>query len=631
MTLDRALVVAALPAYDIGNEIGRGGWGIVLEARHKQLQRVVAIKQLPRAFAADDTVRGRFIAEAQLLASLDHPHIVPVYDFVEHDGLCLIVMEKLVGGTVWSRFTGEGMSMNAACAVTLATCAAMQCAHTQGILHRDIKPENLLFTEGEVLKVTDFGIAKVVGGQDTLATKAGEVLGTPAYMAPEQARAQELTPATDVYATGVMLYELLAGQLPFPEDADALTTLYRHAFDAPAPLSDAAPRVPPEIAAVVMQAIATDPADRFSSAEAFGVALAEAATAAWGPGWLGQGDTPVMGASRIVAATERASSPARAEWAAAGDHQPAPSAVQPSSATPPRESPAPPTEASPAAAKAPPTERTRPSVAVHRHARPLDEIDAAELVPVSQVLQRPRRPVRLALCAVALLALAFAVALVGVGSPTYAPGSGSTLTLNGVPVGEQAVELDLARPVTVAGTSAPGSQPGPRVTLELSALGIPLGSASATAPPTASGSFTVEVDASGARYLVPGQVTGRVVVGEGDDADRREFPVRSKQSPLLTVPGIAGIALVLFLGAYAESLLRSRRRGRKAVAAPAGLAVIGVLAGAAAVATAWLTGSDEPVMGTLVICGALGAAAGIVASIAAAQSAQRRRPRPRRA
>ena len=144
--LDRKLVEEALPSYEIGGELGRGGWGVVLSGRHRDLGRDVAIKQLPRAFAADANVRARFLAEARVLAALDHPHIVPVYDFVERDGLCLLVMERLSGGTVWSRFTEQGVSMDDACAIVLATCAALDAAHAHGVLHRDIKPENLMFT-----------------------------------------------------------------------------------------------------------------------------------------------------------------------------------------------------------------------------------------------------------------------------------------------------------------------------------------------------------------------------------------------------------------------------------------------------------------------------------------------------
>src|SRR5881227_1627337 len=125
MALDQEAVAAALPLYEVEGELGHGAWGLVIAGRHRQLGRDVAIKQLPRAFGADPAVRSRFIAEARLLASLDHPHIVPLYDYVEYDGLCLLVMERLTGGTVWSRFHREGFTPQGACAVLLGTCAGL--------------------------------------------------------------------------------------------------------------------------------------------------------------------------------------------------------------------------------------------------------------------------------------------------------------------------------------------------------------------------------------------------------------------------------------------------------------------------------------------------------------------------
>ena len=309
MTLDRKEVEAALPGYEIGGELGRGGWGIVVEARHRRLGREVAIKQLPRAFAADPSVRSRFVAEARVLASLDHPHIVPVFDYVEADGLCLLVMEKLPGGTVWRRFINDGLTMESSCAVMLATCAGLHAAHQRGILHRDIKPENLMFSGSGVLKVTDFGIAKVLGGTRTRATRVGEVVGTPSYMAPEHAMGMTLGPPADVYAAGVVLFELLSGRLPFSDDGDALAIVYRHVHEAPADLRELAPLVPASIAAVVMQAIAPRPENRYPTAEVFGVALADAAGAAWGPGWASaRTDVIVMGSTPIVSAIERSPS-----------------------------------------------------------------------------------------------------------------------------------------------------------------------------------------------------------------------------------------------------------------------------------------------------------------------------------
>jgi len=616
--LDRDLVAAALPAYELGGELGRGGWGVVLDGRHRQLGREVAIKELPRAFAADPTVRARFVSEARLLAGFDHPHIVPVYDFVEVDGLCLLVMEKLPGGTVWKRFTADGLSMDQACAITLAACAALHCAHGQGVLHRDIKPENLLFSGGRVLKVTDFGIAKVVGGSKTLATRAGEVLGTPAYMAPEQAQGKELSPATDVYATGTMLYELLSGRLPFSEEGDVLAVVFRHVYEQPAQLTDVAPQIPREVSEVVMRSIATDPAERFDSAEAFGLALAEAATAAWSPGWLGRGDLQVMSAPAIVAVTERASGPVAGRPVAPGVAVPV--------------GPAPVTEVQNLARPSVPTALVRPSITVHRGGGRLEDIDAGDLIPVSEVLQRPPSATVPVLVSLVLVLVTVALALVGLGPPRYPPDLGPELTINGAVAGAAPLRLDLTEPVVVAGRLDDGSPSAITTGLRFSVAGVPLASVSTTAGAAPDGSFSTSLDASGLRYLVAGRATATVELRQANGAElgRRTFPVTTSQPPLLSAPGIAGIGLTLFVLAYAESLLRARRRGRKRYAAPLGMLAVGALGGVAATAAAWLLAGREPGPRTAVAGAVVGAAAGLASVVAAARSASRRRFRTRR-
>jgi len=376
VSLDREQVESALPAYEIGGELGRGGWGVVLEGRHRRLGREVAIKQLPRAFGSDPGVRARFIAEARLLAALDHPHIVPVHDYVESDGLCLLVMEKLSGGTVWDRFQRDGLPMETSVAIALAACAGLHAAHQHGTLHRDVKPENLMFSASGVLKVTDFGIAKVVGGSKTMATRAGEVLGTPSYMAPEHAKGAELGPQADVYATAVTLYELLSGRLPFSDEGDAIAVLYRHVNEQPTPLGDVAPEVPQPIADVVMRAMAPSAEDRFESAEAFGVALADAAGAAWGPGWASErAGIGVMGSAPIVSALER-TTPSTAAATVSASPVAAPSAMDAPTAAA-----APPTMAAPARAAT----TVFPSAGgVTRHAIP-EMPESPELEPLEEV------------------------------------------------------------------------------------------------------------------------------------------------------------------------------------------------------------------------------------------------------
>jgi serine/threonine protein kinase len=310
MSVDRELLSRVLPAYDIGDELGAGGWGVVVAGQHRQLDRRVAIKQLPAQLSADPAVRRRFIAEARVLASLDHPHVVPVYDFVERDGVCVLVMELLPGGTLRSRAgDGAGLSAPKAVALSLACASGLSAAHRRGILHRDVKPENMLFAASGVLKVTDFGIAKVIGGADTVMTRVGAVLGTPAYIAPEQVLGAELSPATDVYGLATMLYQLLAGVFPFSHDGPAVALLFKHAHEAPRPLRDVAPQVPEAVAAVVMRGLATDPAQRFDTAESFGVALAQAGTKAWHAGWLWTEQVPILDAEAIVNAAGYPSAP----------------------------------------------------------------------------------------------------------------------------------------------------------------------------------------------------------------------------------------------------------------------------------------------------------------------------------
>jgi serine/threonine protein kinase len=305
MTVDRQLLEQCLPGYEVAEEIGRGGWGVVLRGRHRKLGREVAIKQLPAGVGDDPAARERFLAEARIVASLDHPHLVPLFDYVEHEGTCVIVMELLSGGTLWDRFRDDGLAPDEAIAAVLAALVALDHAHERGVLHRDLKPENLLFSSSGVLKIADFGIAKDLAAASSKSTLAGAVVGTPAYMAPEQADGSPVTPATDVYSAAAMLYELLSGALPFPGDQDVITQLVRKTTTDPVPLVVAAPAFEGPVADVVMRALARDPAARIPTAMDFARELAVAATALFGPGWLRQCSVSVLGAGQIVSSTEQ--------------------------------------------------------------------------------------------------------------------------------------------------------------------------------------------------------------------------------------------------------------------------------------------------------------------------------------
>jgi serine/threonine protein kinase len=629
MTLDQEAVSDALPSYDVGGELGRGGWGVVLAGKHRQLGRDVAIKQLPRAFAADPSIRSRFTVEARTLASLDHPHIVPVYDFVEQDGLCLLVMELLPGGTVWSRFTADGFTGSGACAVVLACLSGLQAAHAHRVLHRDVKPENLMFSTSGALKVTDFGIAKVVGGEDTMTTRAGEVVGTPAYIAPEQARGGELSPATDVYATATMLYELLSGQLPFDDDGDAMALMFKHAFDQPTPLLEKAPSVPASVAAVVMSGLATDPAERPATAEAFGIALAEACTAAWGPGWLPSDGTPVMGANSILAATERPTVPPPTPAANAASISGAVLPESPADIPPPPATGAPATmerpPASPTMAR-PPTMPVRPTFSVHVRSAALGDIEepALDLIPVKEVLTPPPSPARWFIGALVFAIAALLVALVGVG----APAKGGSLSAGEVRVAGTdvvnggTVKIDLSKPIPVTvSASAPAAN---HVELSANVLGQQVSSATAPLVSTAAGrAATVSL---GGRYLVGGSFTGKVTLWNGLAAgDDATFDAHTTQSGLLSVPAVVTLLLLLFVIGYAESLSRSLRRNKSRRTGPVGLTLIGAVFGVAAVGIGWVVFRQVPTAVSLILCAILGAVAGLALALGAIGVSKQRR------
>jgi serine/threonine protein kinase len=587
-----------LPGYDIGAELGRGGYGVVLAGTHRQLGRKVAIKELPPKLASDPGVRSRFLAEAKILASLDHPHIVPVYDFVEVDGVCVLVMESLPGGTVWSRFTDSGYTPSAACAVVMVTCSGLHHAHQHGVLHRDVKPENLLLTETGQLKVADFGIAKVLGDNDALATNNGEILGTPAYIAPEQAQGGDLGPPADVYAAAVMLYELLSGKLPFSEEGGGLAIVYRHVYETPTPLLDVAPSVPAPLAAVVMRGLSREPADRYPTAEAFGVAIGEAATSVYGAGWFEDTAVPVLGGGPILASTQPLSSPTR-DLAAP---------VLP----PPGRLPSPSTQALPP---------IRPEVVSHVRGAAVDATPEG-VVPVRQVLVNPPRPVLAwALTALAVAALA-AVALSGFGTkPQLVPAQ--NLTVNGSEVAGTPV-VDLSKPFVITPTGDGLAKLATQVTVDLSVAGVPLQGTTVSAP--RAGAVTVK--AGGNQYLAGRTVLATVSYSRGAGALVRRFAFTTKGSAFVSAPGIGAIIGLLFVLAYGESQLAPlRRRGRRRLTSTLGLALAGAGLGALAAVFAWLVGTELLLSTTVYVCAALGALGGVFLSAAAATSGRRARLR----
>jgi eukaryotic-like serine/threonine-protein kinase len=249
--------------YRLEDPIGVGGMATVYRAHDVELDRPVAVKVLADPLASDPEIRTRFLREGRLAARLSHPNVVRVFDAGEQDGRPFIVMEHVEGETLADVLRRRGrLPPDEAVELVLQAGEGLDSAHGAGLVHRDVKPQNLLVGDEGTLKVADFGIARALEG--TQVTQAGTILGTAAYLAPEQAAGESVGPAADVYGLGAVLYELLAGRPPF-EDAslEALVLRHREEEVAAPPLP---PAVPPEVEDVVMRALARVPAHRPASA-----------------------------------------------------------------------------------------------------------------------------------------------------------------------------------------------------------------------------------------------------------------------------------------------------------------------------------------------------------------------------
>ena len=259
-----SLIGKTLGHYKILSEIGRGGMAIVYRGEQSSLGRAVAVKVLSGELAHDPDFRQRFQREAYAVAQLVHPNILPVYDFGEDQatGAVYFVMQFVDGGTLAQRMS-QAIPPEEGAHIAAQIARALDMAHSRGIIHRDVKPANVLMTrEGHPL-LSDFGIAKIAA--ETKLTRTGTNMGTPIYMSPEQAQGRPVDHRADIYALGVMLYEILAGVPPFEADTP-VTLLHLHATKEPPPLRERAARVPRGLERIVMQALAKDPEDRFATA-----------------------------------------------------------------------------------------------------------------------------------------------------------------------------------------------------------------------------------------------------------------------------------------------------------------------------------------------------------------------------
>ncbi len=274
--------VSLPPRYRVLRHIADGGMASVWAAEDELLGRLVAVKVLARAYDADERARRRFLREARAAAKLgDSRHVVTVYDIGEHDDRAFMVMEHFAGGTVADRLRGRRVPPRPLALRWLReTAIALDCAHGHDVVHRDVKPGNLLLDQNGRLAVGDFGIATVAS--EASVTQTGQVLGTAAYISPEQARGLAATAASDRYALAVVAFELLTGARPFDVDHPAAQAR-AHVHDEVPAASEIVPGLPPAVDAVLRAGMAKDPAERPASAEALvdhlEDALGDAATA----------------------------------------------------------------------------------------------------------------------------------------------------------------------------------------------------------------------------------------------------------------------------------------------------------------------------------------------------------------
>ncbi|MCY4069801.1 MAG: protein kinase [Chloroflexi bacterium] len=253
--------------YQIKTRIGSGGMATVYQAYHERLDRHVAIKVLHESFVRDDTFLERFEREARIIARLEHPHIVPIYDYAEFAGQPYIVMKYIEGGTLKRRAIKEGIAIDDMANMMSMLADALTYAHEKGVLHRDIKPSNILIDERDLPYISDFGLARIAQvGDSTISHDM--MLGTPFYISPEQARGErDLSPATDVYAFAVILYELLTGQVPFGGDT-AYAIVHEQIYSPPTPPSHINVELTPALDDILLKALAKEPSQRYQTATA---------------------------------------------------------------------------------------------------------------------------------------------------------------------------------------------------------------------------------------------------------------------------------------------------------------------------------------------------------------------------
>ncbi len=255
--------------YEITGVLGVGGMGVVLRAYDTSIERDVAIKVLPPELSGDEVTLGRFLAEAKSAGKLNHPHIVTIYEVGQEGTTNYLVMELVSGGSAEQHLERDGAySVADATRMAIEACRGLTAAHQAGLVHRDIKPANLLLTADGAVKIADFGLAKRTQNKSLQMTKAGQIIGTPYYMSPEQCESRAADARSDVYSLGATYYGLLVGKSPYEDSGSVVQVMYAHCNAAPPDPREVRSSVPPACAQVIERAMATRPEDRYQSTEA---------------------------------------------------------------------------------------------------------------------------------------------------------------------------------------------------------------------------------------------------------------------------------------------------------------------------------------------------------------------------
>lgn len=265
------LLGKTLGKYRLEKYLGYGAMARVYMAQHLTLQRPAAIKILHAHYSSDSELMNQFIEEAKNLAKLRHPNIVQVYDIERQDSLAYIIMEYVDGPTLRklihdARDNNQRLQVSRSFRIVYSLAVALSYAHQRGIVHRDVKPGNVMLENTGRVVLADFGLARILSGKNL--TLPGTIKGTPAYMSPEQALGQPSQPRSDIYALGVMFYELLTGQLPF-DDENPFTIAMKHVNDSLVPPKDLVPEIPEMAEKIIIKSMSKDPTERYKSVNDF--------------------------------------------------------------------------------------------------------------------------------------------------------------------------------------------------------------------------------------------------------------------------------------------------------------------------------------------------------------------------